>query len=246
MTKLEVIVIQWMHRAILLLSTASFAYSAHAEPAISDDEQEWLFVRQVLLTSEFEPSEMRISRWNEPPKILAYLEENTRSEEIKAAVDKLNRNLSGLGYGTTLTTIPVEDADIVIGIMPQSSMKKVWAAYSCGTFFQHKVAGASCLRIDEAAFSINSALVLVEKDQNDASIESTILEELYQSLGVHNDHQMYPESLTYDGPDRNHHVDLAPIDKKVLIFLYKYLQPGDDEATVRRKFDQYWHMIEVD
>jgi len=36
-------------------------------------------------------------------------------------------------------------------------------------------------------------------------------------------------------------VGVAAIDKKLLIFLYKYLEPGDDEATVRRKFDAHWH-----
>ena len=103
------------------------------------------------------------------------------------------------------------------------------------------------MKVDPEGEGIGDVLVLVDEGLKQDLFKSVLLEEVFQSLGVTNDQALAEESLIYESKQSmTTWSDLAIIDKKVLIFLYKYLEPGDDEATVRRKFDAHWHEIVVD
>lgn len=209
-----------------------------------DVERDWTFVRQVLLTYEFKKGNGNIYRWSRSPRYFAFLKHPSQNGAVRRAIDQINTVLDGI-HVTLVSQRPVK-YDALISVIDQSEMQRIWAAAGCGEFFKHEVDGATCIHVDAETDAIDSVLVLIDEDQDEHAQASALLEEIYQSFGVRNDHQIFYESLTYDGRDRVHRTKLAPIDKKVLIFLYKYLEPGDDEATVRRKFDAHWYEIVVE
>lgn len=216
------------------------AFGADAQGA----ERDWAFVRQVLLTYEFKKGSGNIYRWLKSPKYYAFLKHPSQNGAVRRAIDEIDAVLDDIRV--TLVSKRSVKYDALISVIAQSEMQRIWAAAGCGEFFKHEVDGATCIHVDAETDTIDSVLILIDEDQDEYAQASALLEEIYQSFGVRNDHRIYRESLTYDGADRIHRITLAPIDKKVLVFLYKYLEPGDDEATVRRKFDAHWHEIVVD
>ncbi|MDP6121304.1 MAG: DUF2927 domain-containing protein [Rhodospirillales bacterium] len=75
---------------------------------------------------------------------------------------------------------------------------------------------------------------------------SMVLEKLTQALGPINDTTIYPDGILYENFDNvKTIVELSPLDKKLLRFLYTHLNPGDREEDVRRAFEKYWDTINV-
>ncbi|MBO6518696.1 MAG: DUF2927 domain-containing protein [Rhodospirillales bacterium] len=229
--------------ALLIVGMLVFSPSA-AFPETAK-ARDWAFVRQVLLSYDNKEGRGSVYRWSKSPKYFAFMESPSQQKAARQAVETVNQVLSGVGLQASFMTERRDEYDALIGVIAQSGMQRIWQAAGCGRFVGYLVDGAACVHVDANTDEIDTVFILVDEDQDDHGQASTLLEEVYQSFGVRNDHQIYRESLTYDGPDRTYRRTLAPIDKKVLIFLYQYLEPGDDELTVRRKFDAHWHEIVV-
>lgn len=108
-------------------------------------------------------------------------------------------------------------------------------------------AGFSCTSFLPESGELFNAVIMILDDSNVDEIKGTLVEEIYQSLGVPNDHDKFRNSINYeDEHGASLLTELGMIDKKTLVFLYKYLEPGDDEAMVKEKFDKHWASILID
>ena len=217
------------------------AFGADAQGA----ERDWAFVRQVLLTSEYGHNNERISRWKQSPRYRLFVRFDEHRDAAKKVEREINRVLRQANWRISIKENESR-ADGVVAVVSADSFKRMLLAAQCSVP-PHDNAGLACVKVDPEGEGIGDVLVLVDEGLKQDLFKSVLLEEVFQSLGVTNDQALAEESLIYESKQSmTTWSDLAIIDKKVLIFLYKYLEPGDDEATVRRKFDAHWHEIVVD
>lgn len=163
---------------------------------------------------------------------------------IAHAVDQLNETLNVTGYKIHLTFEEPEKFDGVATVISEKNVSEYLGFSGCKPVDPiHN--GYACMRIDRETFLLNRISAVAVEELPPDFLRSTMLEELYQSLGVTNDHSFYDDSINFaDGGYGSMQPTPGIIDKKTLVFLYKYIKPGDDEATVRQKFDQYWSTIQ--
>ena len=89
------------------------------------------------------------------------------------------------------------------------------------------------------------ALVLIDKSLLIHGRRATIAQELYHTLGPVNDSPYFPASVLFeDGETASSAIELALVDRKLLKFLYMYLEPGDKHHERRDAFDKYWDDLE--
>ena len=217
-------------------------FDAYAQGA----ERDWAFVWHVLLTSEYGHGNSRISRWNYSPRYKLFARVGPHREAVRKVEKEINRVLRQANWGISIGENERGTADGVISIVPANDFDRMLRAARCSIPSDDN-SGITCVKVDRRSGAIGDVIILIDEGLDQGLFESALLEEVFQSLGVTNDQVLLEESLIFeDNESTTTWSDLATVDKKVLIFLYKYLEPGDDEATVRRKFDAHWEAIVVD
>ncbi|MFQ6018985.1 MAG: DUF2927 domain-containing protein [Kiloniellaceae bacterium] len=91
-------------------------------------------------------------------------------------------------------------------------------------------------------YEIGSAAVLIAQELTGDARKYAIMQEVIQALGPTNDSPLYPDSIFYERRGVGLiKTTLAPIDRKLLRFLYTHLEPGDRLRSVRRAFEAHWN-----
>jgi len=233
-------------RAMAFAGLVAILPPAASSADAQDVERDWTFVRQVLSTSEYGHDNSRISRWDHSPRYKLFVRFGPHREAVRKVEKEINRALRQANWRISIEENEKGQADGVIAIVPANNFDRMLHAAQCSIPSDDN-AGITCVKVDRRSGAIGDVIVLIDEDLERDLFKSALLEEVFQSLGVTNDQALIEESLIFeDNESTTTWSDLAPIDKKVLIFLYKYLEPGDDEATVRRKFDAHWHEIVVE
>ena len=89
------------------------------------------------------------------------------------------------------------------------------------------------------------ALVLIDESLPVHERRATIAQELYHTLGPVNDSPYFPASVLFeDGETASSAIELALVDRKLIKFLYTYLERGDQQHKMRDTFDKYWDDLE--
>ena len=228
---------------VILIATHSSSTTGHASSKAHDD---WNFVRHVLLTSEYAEGDQRIGRWIKSPTYWGFVHVDEHKAAAKYAITELNNVLKQTGFKIYLSFDQPEHIDGAISVIPEKDFRGYMKISGC-SMRDTGYNGHLCMLTDRTGYFIDHISAVVDEDLSERHLKSVMLEELYQSLGVTNDHGMVQDSINYDdGEVSSMQLGLGKIDKKTLVFLYKYLEPGDDEATVKDKFDKHWSSISVD
>ncbi len=236
-----------MFRVLVMATVFTVAVTKSSVSAAEALEQEWQFVRHVLLTSEGRDGTKSITRWTRPPVIYTHSKDRDFRNAVRNTVDHINAVLPGKTFSAAITTDPSREWDIAVGAGSYKRFDTFFRNIGCKRYDRPAASGALCLRYYEQTHEIFAGIILIADDLTGRETASVLLEEIYQSYGVTNDHDIFPDSINFDdGVTLSERTTLAPIDIRVLRFLYQYLEPGDDEATVRAKFDTHWHTIDVD
>ena len=104
--------------------------------------------------------------------------------------------------------------------------------------------GFASIIVDHRHYS-RMALVSIDKSLLIHGRRATIAQELYHTLGPVNDSPYFPASVLFeDGETASSAIELALVDRKLLKFLYMYLEPGDQHHERRDAFDKYWDDLE--
>lgn len=197
------------------------------------------FVRDVLLFREGEAKPSHVVRWTKSLSV-SVLIGNSEQKELVASVV---RDLAAVIDGVKVSYVFSRDAEAQVvfasrriirreltkdGVDPDSEIPGYFRAYS-------------------SEGKIWSATVFIENSQSADELRATVYQELTQILGPMGDSSIFPSSVMYETTTRwSTATALAPIDRKLLRFLYRYLKPGDDEAAVRAAFDKHWDSIPSD
>jgi hypothetical protein len=229
-------------KILILLNVLVVAAVVFYNP-MPEHEKPWAFVKQVLLESEFDGPEGHIIRWVKSPTI-SFVTDSP--EDVHIFLSVINQINQALGQ-TNFSLKPVNsNGDIVFYQKTRDDVAPIFAKEDCGErmFFEDAL-GVGCI-ISNSKFHALKALTWGANVSNEAKRRSVMLEEIVQVLGPSNDSELFWDSLFYE---RKHGAadskTLSPRDRKLLIFLYKHLKPGDDEAAVRRAFDAHWETITV-
>ena len=160
-------------------------------------------------------------------------------EFTKKFVQSLNRVLSGTGV--QLGFEENDAAAVTVRFAP------IWAFHDIvvdlGLEYVGGNDGQLMIWFDDHARA-TAGLVLIGSDIDLDRRRATIAQELTQVLGPLNDSFEFPESVMYEsGKNPSTAMELAPIDRRLLRFLYRHLKPGDDVHAVRTAFDMYWDSV---
>lgn len=207
-------------------------------PAVAgpDSDQAWRFVEQVLLADEFDGPRGVVVRWARPPTIGVVGATPGDRRAVEETVADINDALQGTGISLSFDTAAQSD----ITVMFTSAENFPNIAWSLGAEY---VAGNDGFFWTwwNAGHELTDARVVIATEATDRR-HALIAQEIVQTLGPSNDSPEFPSSLFYEvaGERWSSATRLAPIDRKLLRFLYDHLKAGDTADDVRRAFDQHW------
>ena len=195
------------------------------------------WVEQVTLGGEYYASRGKVSaRWVKTPKLSVFGATSEQHEVVASTLAHLNDTLANTPINRIELINPNDrSADIVVYFARLGKFHDLakWHGFkyvegNWGYFY---------------AFSrgriINGAIVLLASDKLRGNLlRHFTLEEITQSLGLFNDSWVFSESIFYAGRSNTQH--LSELDKKLIIFLYKHIQPGSNRRDVRVVFKKYW------
>lgn len=212
--------------------------------------REWTLVRKVLLSSEFssetEKARRGVTRWTKSPVYYAATTQPHLKKLVSSAVASVNSVLAETGIKIELTFEPTDRPDGVMAFIPKKEFARALKKVKCSPP-EINVAAVLCARTDFDTDEMLLSVIVIDASLEGVGLEDSILEDIYQSMGLLNDQDLFPDSVIFENfYGSTHRTKLSSLDRKLLFFLYKYLKPGDGEEIVREKFDRHWKDIHVD
>ena len=181
-----------------------------------------------------------VARWSSSPLITIVGGSMTDRLFIEELIVNWNQILVGtpiqLEYGEENQT------DIGITFSERANFAKISAKYD----FQIVDGGVGFAgMIVDHRHHARMALVLIDESLPVPERRATIAQELYHTLGPVNDSPYFPASVLFeDGETASSAIELALVDRKLIKFLYTYLERGDQQHKMRDTFNKYWDDLE--
>lgn len=201
-----------------------------------DRERDWRFVERVLLVDEFDGPRGAVVRWAKSPTIGIVGATPDDRRAVEETVADVNESLQGTGISLGFDTPGQSDITVMFTSVDNFptiawSLRKKYVAGNDGFFWTWW----------NAEHELTDARVVIATEATDRR-RALIAQEIVQTLGPANDSPEFPSSLFYEvtGERWSTATRLAPIDRKLLRFLYGRLKAGDTADDVRRAFEQHW------
>ncbi len=181
-----------------------------------------------------------VARWSSSPLITIVGGSMTDRLFIEELIVNWNQILVGtpiqLEYGEENQT------DIGITFSERANFAKISAKY--GFQIVDGGVGFAGMIVDHRHHA-RMVLVLIDESLPVPERRATIAQELYHTLGPVNDSPYFPASVLFeDGETASSAIELALVDRKLIKFLYTYLERGDQQHKMRDTFDKYWDDLE--
>ncbi len=194
---------------------------------------EWQSVRQIILGNDRGDGEIKASRWLQPAKLRAIPKTSSQKKVILASVEKINRILSKTMMSVSVDFSRDEKFNIQILVAPIRNGLSIPNFLQCPIKIPKDQSQACILKSKKTA-KIGLAFAWINDQLEKTQFETAVLRELFRSLGLNPIEEKFNEE------------SYLKINLRALNFLYSYLSPGDDEATVRQKFEKNWHAVSID
>ena len=197
------------------------------------------WVEGVTLGPEFGGAGKVCSRWVTTPTLSVFGGDDAQRKVVAEVLDHLNE---------ALADTPIKKVEL-LPPGDESATVRVYFA-PLGEF--HALAKKHKFKYVEGNWGyfwtfwsnneINRAYVLLASDKlGGTALRHFALEEITQTLGLSNDSPMFPDSLFYSkGSDGGNAQRLTELDRKLLVFFYNHVRPGDGPAEVRAAYREHW------
>ena len=220
-----------------------WAYSATAQTATDytpAKERAWEHIQAVLMSSEYGGRSGVIERWVNSPSISIVGASQPDQLFLQKLISNWNQILAG---GPIQLRHSVElQADIGVIFSERANFAEISAMY--GFQIVDGGVGFAGVLVDHRHHT-RMALVLIDESLPEQERRATIAQELYHTLGPVNDSPYFPSSVLFeDNNTPSTATELALIDRKLLKFLYLYLEPGDRQREMQDAFDEFWDDLE--
>lgn len=228
----------------ILLFVASKCYSEEQTtlPAIVWRDLEEVWAEELLVGAEYGHSPTVCVRWDKSPTLTVCKPSENQKQVVANAVKELNQALSRTKVKVELCEDNDPLADISVEFVDKETFKKQASHYL--DHFSDELNGFVSVKSDKRSV-IKKAVVFLNIDllKDDEELAHVTLEEIAQSLGILNDSWHYEDSIFYQG--RSFTKSLSFLDKRLICFLYFYIEPGDTKETVVKKFKQNFRSIKA-
>jgi len=195
---------------------------------LSEYDKEFVnYFNEVALKSEFEDHSNRIIKWTEPMNlyILKEGEFNRQISIIKNTIIKINNLIKG-EFKIQLVDNYI-DSNAVIFLMEKDEVESLVPKIFEG--IEEELAGLALIEYDLDNYEIKHAKIFIDVNEPLQTQESTILEELTQSIGLMNDSEKYSNSIFYQNKalDSINTVEYSKMDIEIIKMLYHpKMKPG--------------------
>jgi hypothetical protein len=197
------------------------------------------YFNEVVLNAEYDVSPNRITKWTEPMKVFIFKETELNYEVsiIKNTIEKINTLVQD-EFHIQLTNDP-KKCNAVIFLTEREKLEPLLP-----TLFENfntEVAGTAEILFDLESFQIIDAKIFIDILQPKETIESTILEEITQSIGIMNDSEKYSDSVFYENKslDSINTLEYSKMDIEIIKILYHpKMKPGLDYNKAEKVIKQ--------
>jgi hypothetical protein len=196
------------------------------------------YFNEVALNAEFDVSPNRVTKWTEPMKVFILKEKELNYEVsiIKNTIEKINILVQD-EFHIQLTDDP-KKCNAVIFLTEREQLEPLLP-----TLFENintEVDGLAEIGFDLETFQITDAKIFIDILQPKETIESTILEEITQSIGLMNDSEKYSNSVFYENKvDSINTVEYSKMDIEIIKILYHpKMKPGLDYNKAEKVIKQ--------
>ena len=226
----------------LIVAAAIAGCSAPPPPLRAVVEHEW--VTSVLLGREAGDSRDVVTRWQRPVHYLAVDVEPRLRPVLDGAVAQIRAALAGMH---AVTVEYVRASDPRLGLVGYANVwfvapgraARLAAAY--GLYEPGADADGWFTLEWNAAFELERAFVFVDPDLDDAWLRHTVLEELFQVLGIANDSPLLADTVVFEGASlAGSHTELSARDRQLLRLLYRELAPGATAGDIAAAMERCW------
>ncbi|WP_411896238.1 DUF2927 domain-containing protein [Winogradskyella sp. A2] len=184
------------------------------------------YFNEVALNAEYDVSPNRITKWTKPMKLFIIKEKELSYEVslIKNTIEKIN-NLVKDEFYIQLIDDP-KKCNAIIFLMEKERLEPLMP--DLFENIEYDINGLADIGFDLETFHILDARIFIDILQPKESIETTILEEITQSIGLMNDSEKYPDSVFYENKlDSIITVDYSKMDIEIIKMLYHpKMKPG--------------------
>lgn len=234
--------------ALLLTACASRRdASTRPETARGFSAQKWLearWIMEVLTSAESGDRRLHVARWNQPVVVVANNGSESQRLALQQAINQLHAALAG-AHSLTLAepgTDLARSANIQVEFAPQ----KDWPAL--GEKWGLPISLSAASGMDGMQFvrwngriEIEAGIIVIGDGLTGDLLQHTLLEELFQTMGIRNDSGFYPDSIVYEsGTDSGGQTRLSQRDQQLIRFLYRHVPPGTRPDGLARIIDEHW------
>ena len=191
------------------------------------------YFKQIALQSEFDDNPQKVIKWVEPMILFVRKEGELKPQiqEIKKTISEINK-LATDGFKITLTD-DISKSNSVLFLCDMNMLSK-YAPY----FYEivtnnmdYEISGYAYSEYITKTHIIDKALIFINLEESFDIQQSTIREEITQSLGLAYDSKKYDNSIFYeDKYDQKTRVkEYSELDKDIIQLLYNpKVRPGLD------------------
>jgi len=197
------------------------------------------YFKEIALQSEYDGNPERVIKWRAPMLlfVVKLKELKPQMAAIEKTIDKINR-LATDGFRIVLTNNLLK-SNAVLYLCKKEQVaeldRKFHEMLSDG--IDYDISGLAYSEFVTQTHIIDKSLIFINSDEHLDIQESTILEEITQSLGLAYDSKMYSNSIFYkDKPNQDVRVNEYPeLDRDIIRLLYHpKMEPGFDSIELER------------
>ncbi len=213
--------------SVLIISLGLFLYFLKIENnyTLTTYEKELIsYFKEIALKSEYNDNPQNVIKWVEPMVLFVKKEEECKPQmlAIKKTINKINQ-LATDGFNITLTN-DFSKSNSVLFLCDKNMLAKL------APYFYEIVTDGIDYDISGYAYSefvtkthiIDKALIFVSTEYSLDTQESTIIEEITQSLGLAFDSEKYANSIFYQNKSEQkvRVKDYSELDEDIIRLLY--------------------------
>ena len=205
------------------------------------DRKTLLFVGDVLTKTEYEVTGgRRVVRWKKAPTLSVFGDQDRHKPVVAQTLREINRAMPEY-----LQVTQLEDEDdaaaIKLYFIKLESFEEIAAKHGFKAVAGNR--GLFYIKWDHK-FEIQSSVILIAENKlSGKTLSHFVLEELTQSMGLGGDSKRFPKSVFYENQALFRYgsaTRLAPIDRKLITFLYEHVPAGSVPIEVGQLFEKHW------
>lgn len=197
------------------------------------------YFKEIALQSEYDDSPNKVIKWEEPMVLYVIREEEFKPQMsfVKKTIEEINR-LATDGFKIVLTDNPLKSNSILYLCKKNKVAELDQYFYKMlNDGIDYDIAGLAYSEFMTNTNIIDKSLIFINSEYSLETQESTILEEITQSLGLAFDSQTYSNSIFYkDKSEQKVRIkEYSELDRDVIRLLYHpKMKPGFDSAELER------------